>query len=77
MGLAAGIGGLLLGGRAGDLDGRARHRALLRVLDADVDAALEERLCRGRRRAREGEQQRSKAGANHAARARGCGWTMH
>ena len=77
MGLAVGVGDLLLGGRAGDLDGRARHRALLRVLDGDVDAALEERLCRGRRGAGESEHQRGKAGANQAARARGCGWTVH
>ena len=77
MGLAVDIGGLLLGGRTGDLDDRARHRALLRVLDVDVDAALEECLCRGRRGARESEHQRGKAGANHAARARGCGWTVH
>ena len=73
MGLAVDIAGLLLGGRAGDLDGRPRHRALLRVLDGDVDAALEERLCRGRRGAGEGEHQRGKAGANRAAHARGCG----
>ena len=73
MGLAVGISGLLLGGRAGDLDGRSRDRALLRVLDVDVDAALEERLCRGRRGAGEGEHQRGKAGVNRAAHARGCG----
>ena len=35
------VGDLLLGGRAGDVYGRARHRALLRVLDGDVDAPLE------------------------------------
>ena len=57
VGLAAGIGDLLLGGGAGDLDRRARHRALLRVLDGDVDAALKQRLCRGRPGADERERQ--------------------